>query len=50
VWVGGQMSVLDDLLDPVTGQGWKLFNASAINDAGQICADGNKGAALLTPM
>ena len=50
VWIDGVVHVLDDLLDAKSGAGWRLVSANAINDAGQICADGNKGAALLTPM
>jgi len=50
VWIDGVMYHLDALLDPVSGQGWSFGSANAINDAGQICADGRKGAAVLTPM
>jgi len=50
VWRGGEMRTLDDLLDPASGAGWHFETAAAINDAGQICADGNLGTALLTPV
>jgi len=51
VWIAGEMHLLDDLLDPATGEHWRFYRANAINDAGQICADSDgRGAALLTPM
>ena len=50
IWQDGVMQRLDDLIDPATGAGWIFYSADAINDAGQICAFGNLGGALLTPM
>jgi probable HAF family extracellular repeat protein len=50
VWIGGAMYDVDDLLDPATGAGWTFSMVSAINDAGQLCAYGNNGSAVLTPM
>jgi probable HAF family extracellular repeat protein len=50
IWRKGRMWLLDDLLDPATGKGWRFEFAGGINDAGRICASGNLGTALLTPM
>ena len=50
VWIGRTMYALDDLLDPVTGAGWRFVEAAAIDDSGRICARGSLGAAVLTPM
>ena len=50
IWRHGRMQALSDLLDPVTGAGWQLWDALDINDDGLICAWGNLGAALLTPI
>lgn len=50
VWFDGLPYRLDDLLDPVSGQGWTFQIANAVNDAGQICADGSRGGAVLTPV
>ena len=55
-WHDGRMVVLDDALDPVTGAGWRITGAAAVNDAGQVCAtaldlhERRQQAVLLTPM
>jgi probable HAF family extracellular repeat protein len=36
----GTMIDLNSVLDPVTGRGWSLFTATAINDFGQIAGTG----------
>lgn len=45
---------LNDLLDPLTGAGWRLIGATGINDRGQIAGtgwfDGESRAFLLTPV
>ncbi|WP_374569393.1 hypothetical protein [Ideonella sp.] len=50
IWRHGRMQALNDVLDPVSGTGWQLWDALDINDDGLVCAWGNLGAALLTPM
>lgn len=57
IYRNGQMTRLDNHLDPVSGAGWTITDASGINDAGQIVASGyNEGSpyvlrlVLLTPM
>jgi probable HAF family extracellular repeat protein len=50
VWLDGVIHRLTDLLDPATGAGWQIWLPLAVNDAGQICANGNHGAMVLTPM
>lgn len=53
VWRDGGVFELQSLLDPVTGAGWTLVSASAINNRGQIVGlgihDGQNRAYLLTP-
>ena len=54
LWEAGTgMRALDDLIDPASG--WSIFDARAINDAGQIAATGSfeggyRQAVLLTPV
>lgn len=54
VWRDGLMTNLNDQLDPVSGEGWVLNSARAINDAGQIAGwgehFGKKRVFLLTPV
>lgn len=54
IFCDGTMTLLDDLLDPATGTGWRLHSASDINDAGQIVGwglrDGTPRQFLLTPV
>jgi len=55
-WQAGRMTRLDDALDPETGAGWHVQDASDVNDKGQICATARQGhdryaqAVILTPM
>ena len=47
VWQAGQVSVLKDLvLPPIT---WRISNAYAINQSGQVIAETDQGSILLTP-
>ncbi|WP_374562727.1 DUF3466 family protein [Ideonella sp.] len=57
IYRNGHMTPLTHHLDPVSGAGWTLTNAGAINDAGQIVAQGYRGedtqdahTLLLTPI
>ncbi|MBI4524736.1 MAG: hypothetical protein HY695_13105 [Deltaproteobacteria bacterium] len=40
IWRDGGVFELQSLLDPLTGDGWTLTSASAINDLGQIVGNG----------
>ncbi len=54
LWRDGGVYELQALLDPVTGQGWSIINAAAINNLGQIAGlavkNGMNRAVLLTPL
>lgn len=40
--IGGQLQLIGDLLDPVTGAGWSIQDLPGLNNAGQIAAVGRR--------
>lgn len=54
IWRDGGVFELQSLLDPVSGSGWTIVSASALNDLGQIVGygkhDGEERLFLMTPI